>query len=100
MEIVMTFNEIMKKFLVDNGMFDEQVSAVMDSATTHEMFSELKGRTHEDESSYPPIMRHICVISIKVVALEYIDEHCPKAWFRPCFLSLAEQKKAIPEAYA
>ena len=95
----MNFIDSMKKYLSENAMSEDDVEGVIALVEEHALFNSMQGRLNEDVFAYPNIMMNLCIINIKVVALEYIDEHCPQAWFRTCLLPEEEQRKLIPEAF-
>lgn len=96
----MTFYQLIEQMMRDNGMFEEQIKECMPMMDTHEALSEMRGRMHEDQSAYPPMMTNLTLLNAKMVVLAYIDEHCPEAWFRPCFLQPHEQKQFMADANA
>ena len=95
----MNFLTLMRNFLIENGMFESQADEVIDIATSHSALESMSSRFLDDVSGYPEVMSTLCLVSIKAVALVYIDEKCPAAWFRPMFLSTEEQKETMPEVF-
>lgn len=95
----MTFNEMMNQYLQDNGMFESQAEAVIDLAQGHEIFEAMKNNLNKDMAEYSGVFERLCIHSLKVVAIEYIDKECPMAWFRTVFLPESEQRKLMPEAF-
>jgi hypothetical protein len=86
----------LKEYLHKNGMFENQIEDVVKLIVEDESMKEMKGRwgdTKEDYGSAP--MLQIIIISARPIALKYIDDNCPQAWFRPMFLSLKEQQEYI-----
>jgi len=79
-----TFNEYFLKYLVINGMSSEQAIDIM--ATVKEEDSPMKGRWNDTFEGYPDTMLPILMFGVRREALKYIDENCPKAWFRPVFV--------------
>lgn len=88
----MTFNEIMHKYLTDNGMFDGQRMAVMELVAAHDGFETLIAIMGQESSHYPQNITKLCLYTLNTVALEYIDENCPSAWFRLNFLTHSERE--------
>lgn len=68
-------------------MFDKEARIVMDRAVNHELFHSMKFRWHEDTTAYPPQLLAVVWLSVKKLALEYIDEVCPEAWYRPMLVN-------------
>jgi hypothetical protein len=82
----MTFHEYAIQYLTNNGMFDDQASAVVGMAKTHSLFTEFGERRFSDNTSdYPQPMMSVFLVSLNRVAVEWIDANCPNAWFRGVF---------------
>jgi hypothetical protein len=91
-----TLLDELKDYLHNKGMFENQVEDVVKLVIEDESMKEMKGRwndTQEDYGSAPMIK--IIILSARPIALKYIDDNCPQAWFRPMFLSLKEQQKLM-----
>jgi len=88
----LTIAEEVKKFLSDRGMFPNQVEDVFKLASEYYAHNEMVGRWNDKPSDYgqAPIM-NIILANVKDIALKYIDETCPEAWFRIAFLTLKDQ---------
>lgn len=95
-----TFKQFAEQFLTDNGMFDNQVADVMKRLMESEAADPMRGRWDQAMSGYPAIMKNVLVLNVKAEALKYIDENCPEAWFRPCFLPADQQKAFMEETSA
>lgn len=83
----MTVEERFIKKLIDNGMFDSQAKEVMDLAMKNQELSLDKIQWTSDESGYPKTLMSTVWLSISLIALDWIDENLPKAWFRPMFVT-------------
>jgi len=70
------------KELVLNGMFADQARDIVDRCKPIEY---MDGRWNHSFIDYPDLIRTLLWIAVKPIALEYIDEKCPQAWFRPMF---------------
>ena len=71
-------------------MFDDQADEVMKIATGHETFASTIGDHWDSEmSGYTAkvTMVRTLWIGIKPIALEYIEENMPDAWFKPMFVT-------------
>lgn len=80
----MTFEMKMRRLLEDNGLFDKQINTVIDLAK--ESLSDMKGRWGDEINEYPNTMTNIVWISVKQVAIKWIEKELPQAWFKPMFL--------------
>ena len=80
-----TFIENLKKKLAENGMSEEQAEDVMAEVIKHDSLSDMKQRWKDDVSGYSPAILSSLWIIIKPLALEWIDEHKPEAFFRVMF---------------
>ena len=92
-----TFLRKLANDLEHNGMFPRQVVDVMAAFFAGEEHSGMAGRWLEDPDSYPEIIYHLQWRILCTYALKYIDEHAPKAWFRPVFLPPDEQEAWLKE---
>ena len=92
-----TFLRKLANDLAENGMFARQVTEVMEWFMREEQTSSMADRWLEDPESYPPMIYHLQWRLLCTYALKYIDTTCPKAWFRPVFLSPSEQEKWLAE---
>jgi hypothetical protein len=81
----MTFRDKAKQMLTERGMFDNQAEAVMDRVIAAPENKAMQGRWNDDTSGYPPPMVNVLWFTVKRHALEYIEETCPEAWFKPMF---------------
>lgn len=78
-------------------MLSNQVEDVMTNFIKGEEDSSMASRWLEDPESYPEILYHLQWRILCTYALKYIDEHAPKAWFRPVFLPPDEQEAWLKE---
>jgi len=78
-----TVKEIALKHLVKNGMFANDANAVLKAY--QDRTPEMDGRW-DDFADSDPFQLIVCLkIGINSVALEYIEENIPNAWFKPIF---------------
>jgi len=87
-----TIKEKILHFLVKRGFFAEDAVKVFelykqednkDGDNDHVGYME--GRWDDLVSDYPIQLMAVMFMGVERVALEYIKEHIPKAWFRPMF---------------
>ncbi|MCP3967529.1 MAG: hypothetical protein GY718_14450 [Lentisphaerae bacterium] len=81
----MTFEQKIKEMLVENGMFERDAIKVVELAKEDKVNESMVGRWGHPIEDYPPIMTPVLWLSVKAIALEYIDAHCPQAFYRPMF---------------
>lgn len=85
----MTTREKLEGMLVANGMSESQAKEVMDIAIPqlNEIVEDYSITWDRDSFEYPSITYPILFQSIKPIALTYIEDKCPNAWFRPMFFT-------------
>ena len=87
----MNFYEFGYEELKKRGMFDEQAHEVMERVVLNSHSNEnsvhwdMRDRWSDNINNYPPMLQPIVFMGIEPIALEYIKEKCPNAWFRPMF---------------
>jgi len=86
----MNFYELGIKELTSRGMFDNQAKEVMDrvvedSKNKDSANNSMNSRWTDDIDGYPAPMKVVIYMGIEPIALEYIKEKIPEAWFRPMF---------------
>ena len=83
----MTFRELANKHLSERGLFQKDIQAIIELAEKDPVFDgSMTNRWGDDLSGYPPEIKGTFLMGINSVALKYIDENIPKAWFRPLFV--------------
>lgn len=97
-----TFLSKLRSDLQSNGMFENQALEVLDRMikAEHEAKGSMASRWNDDVEGYPEGVYTVLWLTCKHYALQYIDDVCPAAWFRPCFLPPAEQEAFIKEQKA
>lgn len=84
-----TVKQKLSKILVAHGMSDNQAEAVMIIAIPllQQSAKEIGHSITLDAPAedYPEIMYHLWFKQIKPVALQWIEENKPHAWFKPMF---------------
>ena len=84
-ELNMTFSEKIKSMLTQCGMFDDMAEKVLEMVKADPANEVMKNRWNDRVSDYPQVMENIMWLAAKKSALEYIEENCPNAWFKPVF---------------
>jgi len=80
-----TIREKMEEMLFEHGLFEDQATAIMEQAVKQEDFKHMEGRWDDKTEEYPSQFTSVLWLSIKDIALCWIDENMPGAWFRPLF---------------
>ena len=78
----MTIAETMKARLVNAGMFESDAATIMEDARSNEALEAMEQRWDDHTEGYPTSVLAATWCSVKELALAWIDEHCPKAWYR------------------
>ena len=81
----MTWQQFAEKYLSDNGMFEDGAKAVVALAIEHKLFAAMKGRWNDNISGYPEVMKTAFLLSLRAVAVEWIESNKPAAWYKACF---------------
>lgn len=81
----MTFEQKIVEMLIGNGLFADQAREIIDLAKLDRSLVSMEKRWSEDVADFPDTVLVGAWLSVQDVALEWIDEHCPLAWFRPLF---------------
>lgn len=89
----MNFEEAIKKMLFDRGLFEDQCNEIFTRMEASPANEAMKGRWQEKTDDYPEIMLDIAWIFARKEALDFIDETCPNAWFRPLFVNASATTK-------
>jgi len=82
----MNFEDKMKDLLIQNGMFGSQADEVIAEAKVANCCESMMGRWGDDVSGYPEMMVNVLWLSVKTVALKWLEENAPEAWFKPMFM--------------
>jgi hypothetical protein len=85
----MTIREKLELMLVKNGMFESQAKEVMDIAIS-ELIKSVDVTYYEinfnrNSNEYPEVLYSVLYMSIKPIALKWIEDNKPMAWFKPMF---------------
>lgn len=84
----MTTKEKLKKFLTDNGMFEEQADAVLEVAIPQieALVPDYSFTWERPANEYPPVLYAVMLSIVKEEAVKWIDANLPMAWYRPMFI--------------
>lgn len=84
----MTVRTKLESMLVSNGMFENQAKEVIDLAIPklNELANDYKITFESPDDHYPDVMYKLWFMTIKTIALKWIDENKPEAWFREMFV--------------
>ena len=83
----MTTRQLLKKMLTDRGMFDHQADAVLAKALPEieKLSPDYQITWDRPASEYPEALYNQMFRTLCNVALVWIKENIPQAWFRPMF---------------
>jgi hypothetical protein len=84
----MTTKEKLVDILVNKGMFEKQAKEVIELAipVLDKMADDYKITYDSDWTGYPSVLYSVWYVSIKPIALKWIDDNKPNAWFREMFI--------------
>ena len=73
--------------ITDLGMWPEEATAIMDSAMpVVDDIDDYKMHWNGPAEEYPDAMYAILYLTIRPIALKYIDDNIPEAFFREMFV--------------
>lgn len=83
-----TVKEKLKNMLMERGMSQSQADAVMEIAIPdlNKLDLDYKITFDSQASGYPNKLYDLWFMHIKPIALKWIDENKPQAWFREIFV--------------
>jgi hypothetical protein len=82
----MTIREMMKKELIDSGMLCDDAEKVLQIAASSDAMKSMADRWNDSTEGYPPHLLPSVCMNLKEIALKWIDDNCPLAWYRPLFV--------------
>jgi hypothetical protein len=84
----MTVREKLESMLVANGMFEKQAKEVIELSIQklNELADDYKITFENPSNQYPDMIYNLWYITIKQIALKWIDDNKPMAWFREMFV--------------
>lgn len=82
-----TVKQKLESMLIQRGMFESQAESVMEKAIPelNSIVKDYNIRFDSSSSEYPEVIYSILFMSVKKVALEWIEENVPMAWYKPMF---------------
>lgn len=82
-----TVRQKLEKMLIANGMFESQAKEVIEIAipSLNDLVDDYKITFDSPSSDYPNRLYNTLYLIIKPIALEWIEENKPMAWFKPMF---------------
>jgi hypothetical protein len=83
----MTTREKLEQMLVSNGMFESQAKEVMEISIPelNNLVEDYQITFDRPASEYPNVIYNILFLAIKPIALKWIEEKMPMAWYKPMF---------------
>lgn len=84
----MTVREKLESMLVANGMFENQAKEVIELSIPklNELADNYTITFESPSNQYPDMIYNLWYITIKPIALKWIDDNKPMAWFREMFV--------------
>jgi hypothetical protein len=83
----MQTREKLEQMLVSNGMFESQAKEVMEISIPelNNLVEDYQITFDRPASEYPNVIYNILFLAIKPIALKWIEEKMPMAWYKPMF---------------
>lgn len=82
----MTIEKQLKKWLIEMGVWEQDTDAILTLFREHKISEPIREHLNRNADRYPPVMLRILCASLAHVALEWIDDNQPQAWYRECFV--------------
>ena len=84
----MTVKEKLQEMLVKNGMFESQAKEVMVLAMPElsNLVDDYDITFDSSSDDYPAIIYKVLFLALKPIALKWIEENLPNAWYKPVFI--------------
>ena len=84
----MTVREKLESMLVTNGMFENQAKEVVELSIPklNELADDYTITFESPSNQYPDMIYNLWYMTIKPIALKWIDDNKPMAWFREMFV--------------
>ena len=82
----MTTREKFEQILINKGMFESQAKQVMDLAIPEiDGNQDYKMTWNRNYTEYPDSLYAVLLMTIYPIALKWIEDNCPNAWFKSKF---------------
>jgi len=84
----MTVREKLESMLIANGMFENQAKEVIELSIPklNELADDYTITFESPSNQYPDMIYNLLYMTIKPIALKWIDDNKPMAWFREMFV--------------
>jgi len=80
-----TFKTFIMNRLTDHGMWPKDAETIFERVKDHEINQSITQRWNDQVDEYPKVMSETLWMGAKSIALEWIDENQPEAFYRPLF---------------
>jgi hypothetical protein len=94
----MTFAEKAKEMLTERGMTEFQADAVLERVKADPANEVMQDRWEHSITHYGEAELRTLWYTVRTNAVEWMDENCPRAWFRPMFAGESDQSQQQPAA--
>lgn len=83
----MTVQEQLEQKLIECGMFNHQAKEVVALAIPEisKITDNYQITWNSPSDNYPEAIYSVLFMTVKPIALKWIEEHAPMAWFKPMF---------------
>jgi len=82
----MTFEEKLMSMIIERGLTIPDAGEIIALAKVDERIVSMDNRWTDNIEGYPDTMISLLWMSVKDIAVEWIDANCPKAWFRNLYV--------------
>ena len=89
----MTFLTKMMEMLVERGMWPKDAAVVMSIYQNEGCDPAMAKRLDDDMEGYPIQTKAAVWYGVKIIALEWIDDHTPNVWYREQFTNNPQGEK-------
>ena len=89
----MNTRERIENMLIENGMFKQQAVKVMEKAIPklNSIVENYDITWNGSASEYPDVIYNILYNAVKPIALKWINDNIPMAWYKPMFETITKK---------
>lgn len=96
----MTFTQYAENHLHTCGMFPKSIQEIVEQFPKHKLMEPLRDQLNKNIEGLPKAIVGMFIMQVNKIALEYVDEHIPEAWYRPMLLPAKERKAFLEKSDA
>lgn len=79
----MTIEEKMKELLENHGMWADGLEHTLKAMKEDALLEDMRNRWNDSVDDYPQPLISVVWLNVRSIALKWVDENCPQAFYRP-----------------